>query len=305
MPRGGGGNLYQDGNPFEPQIGQQAGGDAAGGGNVTASVADNAKSTAFITSMLAAQGGAGGSVRATLAENNALGGATARLSAQGGTSNNLGGQGFGQTSSHGPAAALGGAVTKASATASGQTADADAYAVGGTGGAGGIGTADGNGGAVSGTHARAVGVASASAEATQLGGAGGGSLQGGAWGIGGNGASRTLVNAVSGSTQGGTLTLMGLTDFPQCQCNRSDSLAQFRARFSNGSASPYTPPMPPNTFQHGWDAAIQAAREWHEAKAKQALVQARRERFPKRYEQEADFHQRAAEGLATLSPDDV
>jgi hypothetical protein len=63
--------------------------------------------------------------------------------------------------------------------------------------------------------------------------------------------------------------------------------------------------MPPNTFQNGWDAAILAARQWHEAKAKQALVLARRERFPKRYEQEADFHQRAAEGLATLSPDDV
>ncbi len=48
-----------------------------------------------------------------------------------------------------------------------------------------------------------------------------------------------------------------------------------------------------------------AARHWHEAKAKQALVQARRNRFPKKFEQEAEIHERSAEGLATLSPDDV
>ena len=58
-------------------------------------------------------------------------------------------------------------------------------------------------------------------------------------------------------------------------------------------------------FQRGWDAAILAARQWHEGKAKQALVQAGRARFPKKYEQEAEVHQRSAEGLIVLSPDDV
>jgi hypothetical protein len=59
------------------------------------------------------------------------------------------------------------------------------------------------------------------------------------------------------------------------------------------------------SFQRGWDAAILAAKYWHEGKAKQALVQARRERFPKRYEQEAEMHGRSAEAIAILSPDDV
>ncbi len=58
-------------------------------------------------------------------------------------------------------------------------------------------------------------------------------------------------------------------------------------------------------FQRGWDAAIRAARQWHEGKAKQSLVLARRDRFPKRYEQEAEIHSRSAEGIAILSPDDV
>ncbi len=58
-------------------------------------------------------------------------------------------------------------------------------------------------------------------------------------------------------------------------------------------------------FQAGWEAAIAAARQWHEAKAKQAMILARRDRFPKRYEQESEFHVRSAEGLTTLSPDDV
>ena len=47
-------------------------------------------------------------------------------------------------------------------------------------------------------------------------------------------------------------------------------------------------------FQRGWDAAILAARSWHEAKAKQALVQSRRTRFPKALEREAEVHQNAA-----------
>jgi hypothetical protein len=58
-------------------------------------------------------------------------------------------------------------------------------------------------------------------------------------------------------------------------------------------------------FQRGWDAAIRAAREWHEGKAKQAIVQSRRTRFPKALERESEFHKHAAEMMMTLSPDDV
>ena len=58
-------------------------------------------------------------------------------------------------------------------------------------------------------------------------------------------------------------------------------------------------------FQRGWDAAILAARHWHEGKAKQALVQSRRTRFPKALEHEAEVHQHSAEMMMTLSPGDV
>jgi transposase len=58
-------------------------------------------------------------------------------------------------------------------------------------------------------------------------------------------------------------------------------------------------------FQRGWDAAIRAARDWHESKAKQALVLSRRTRFPKNLEREAEVHRHSAEMLPTLSPDDV
>jgi len=58
-------------------------------------------------------------------------------------------------------------------------------------------------------------------------------------------------------------------------------------------------------FQRGWDAAIRAARDWHESKAKQALVQSRRTRFPKNLEREAEVHKHCAEMMMTLSPDDV
>ena len=58
-------------------------------------------------------------------------------------------------------------------------------------------------------------------------------------------------------------------------------------------------------FQRGWDAALVAARTWHEAQAKKAMVQARRSRFPKNLEREAEVHQRSAELIVTLSPDDV
>jgi hypothetical protein len=58
-------------------------------------------------------------------------------------------------------------------------------------------------------------------------------------------------------------------------------------------------------FQRGWDAALLAARSWHEAKAKQALVQSRRTRFPKNLEREAEVHKHSAEMMLTLSPNDV
>ena len=58
-------------------------------------------------------------------------------------------------------------------------------------------------------------------------------------------------------------------------------------------------------FQRGWEAAILAARHWHEGKAKQALVQSRRTRFPKALEHEAEVHRHSAEMMMTLSPGDV
>ena len=58
-------------------------------------------------------------------------------------------------------------------------------------------------------------------------------------------------------------------------------------------------------FQRGWDAALAAARAWHEAQAAQTLIQARRSRFPKNLEREAAVHQRSAELIGTLGPDDV
>ena len=58
-------------------------------------------------------------------------------------------------------------------------------------------------------------------------------------------------------------------------------------------------------FRRGWQAALLAARAWHENQAKKALVQARRSRFPKNFEREAEVHTRAAELIVTLSPDDV
>jgi len=58
-------------------------------------------------------------------------------------------------------------------------------------------------------------------------------------------------------------------------------------------------------FQRGWDAALLAVRLWHESQAKKTLVQARRDRFPKNLEREAEVHRRAAEMITLLSPDDV
>lgn len=58
-------------------------------------------------------------------------------------------------------------------------------------------------------------------------------------------------------------------------------------------------------FLRGWDEAVAAARAWHEAKAKQCLVLARRSRFPKNLERESEVHVQSAALLAMLSPDDV
>jgi hypothetical protein len=58
-------------------------------------------------------------------------------------------------------------------------------------------------------------------------------------------------------------------------------------------------------FQRGWDAALVAARHWHESQAKKTLIQARRSRFPKNLEREAAVHQRSAEMIVALSPHDV
>lgn len=58
-------------------------------------------------------------------------------------------------------------------------------------------------------------------------------------------------------------------------------------------------------FRRGWNAAIRAARDWHEGQAKQALVLARRSRFPKNLERESEVHKRSAEMMVTLSPEDV
>ncbi len=58
-------------------------------------------------------------------------------------------------------------------------------------------------------------------------------------------------------------------------------------------------------FQRGWDAALDAVRDWHESQAKKTLIQARRSRFPKNLEREAEVHKRSAELIVTLSPDDV
>jgi hypothetical protein len=58
-------------------------------------------------------------------------------------------------------------------------------------------------------------------------------------------------------------------------------------------------------FQRGWDAALRAARDWHLAQAKQAIVQSRRTRFPKTLERDAEVHRHAADMIQTLRPDDV
>jgi hypothetical protein len=57
-------------------------------------------------------------------------------------------------------------------------------------------------------------------------------------------------------------------------------------------------------FQRGWNAALAAVRQWHESQAKKTLITARRSRFPKSLEREAEVHQRSAEMVGILTPDD-
>ncbi|HME26991.1 MAG TPA: hypothetical protein VKI44_37655 [Acetobacteraceae bacterium] len=67
-----------------------------------------------------------------------------------------------------------------------------------------------------------------------------------------------------------------------------------------GPASPIT-----KEFQRGWDAALRAVREWHDSQAKKTLIQARRDRFPKNLEREAEVHRRSGEIIVTLTPGNV
>ena len=62
--------------------------------------------------------------------------------------------------------------------------------------------------------------------------------------------------------------------------------------------------LPLTEFERGWKAALSAAQAWHEAKAKQILVQAKRTRFPKTLEQQAETHRHSAEVLPTLTPEE-
>ena len=65
------------------------------------------------------------------------------------------------------------------------------------------------------------------------------------------------------------------------------------------------PPRTTPEFRRGWEAALSAAQYWHQAQAKKILVKARRSRFPKSLELEAGVHQKAAELIVLISPDDV
>lgn len=58
-------------------------------------------------------------------------------------------------------------------------------------------------------------------------------------------------------------------------------------------------------FKRGYEAAITAARHWHEGQAAQAIVLSRRTRFPKNLERDAEVHRRSAEMMAMLSPEET
>ena len=56
-------------------------------------------------------------------------------------------------------------------------------------------------------------------------------------------------------------------------------------------------------FERGWQAALEAVRDWHESKAKQIMIQAGRSRFPKSLEQQAETHRLSASVVMTLEPE--
>ena len=58
-------------------------------------------------------------------------------------------------------------------------------------------------------------------------------------------------------------------------------------------------------FLRGWEAALQAVHDWHLARSKQSLTLARRSRFPKALERDAELHEQSAGLVKSLDPDDV
>ena len=182
-----GGSGGNGGNGAQSAVPNQGGGRAGSGnsgGYANASASTTVGSAADTASALAV-GGSGGS--------GGLGGAPSGLSGVGGNG--------------------GGATATSSAVNDAGAATATAVSTGGGGGqsqydttsqsGGYVGNvyAGGSGGVASGTTARAVGTTQAQATVMQTGGSGG-------YGpAGGNGAASTLTDAVSGQTNGGTLTL--------------------------------------------------------------------------------------------------
>ncbi len=153
---------------------------------------------------VAGAGGAGGAAVANATTNLADPAATADATAtsDGGDGGASGAPGAG----HGNIGGTGGSAT-ASTTAINMdgAAVANAISTGGTGGdASGASQNAGVGGVASGTAAYAHGTTSATATVTQSGGNGGAGLDGAK---GSSGAASNLVDAVSGETDGGTLTL--------------------------------------------------------------------------------------------------
>jgi hypothetical protein len=153
---------------------------------------------------VAGAGGTGGAAAATATSdvNNPSVAANATASADGGDGGASGAPGAG----HGNVGGAGGSATgMATATNSDGAAVATALSSGGDGGdASGSMENSGAGGVAGGTTAYAQGTTSATATVIQTGGNGGAGLDGAK---GGSGAASNLVNAVSGETDGGTLTL--------------------------------------------------------------------------------------------------
>lgn len=139
-------------------------------------------------------GGDGGDGGEAIASGGDASGANADVTVNVAAAGGDGGQG-GDYSNGG----VGGAAS-ASGVGSGDNVAVTVSATGGDGGAG-LLSGGGGGGVASGATATADGVAGATASVTQTGGSGGGSRFGGA------GAASTLINAVNGETDDGSLTL--------------------------------------------------------------------------------------------------